>query len=178
MSTPKNLQRTPGGGPSTPRGKRPPNILLPTEHGTGAWVRRPASGWLRIRFQPRPVVHLDGTGPPWGRNGAFVHRPVSSSSRVGPQSALWATGAGMFRRVGFAYAAAIILVAGCSGSTGPQGATGATGPTGPAGAAGPAGPAGDAGPAGPNGSSGADPAAAFATATPIKHVVVIFGENI
>jgi phospholipase C len=84
----------------------------------------------------------------------------------------------MFRRVGFAYAAAIILVAGCSGSTGPQGATGATGPTGPAGATGPAGPAGDAGPAGPNGSSGADPAAAFATATPIKHIVVIFGENI
>ena len=43
---------------------------------------------------------------------------------------------------------------------------------------GPAGPAGDAGPAGPTANSGPDPAAAYATATPIKHVVVIFGENI
>ena len=73
------------------------------------------------------------------------------------------------------------MMAACSGSTGPQGATGAAGPQGPAGAAGPAGDAGPGGPAGPPGptaNSGPDPAAAFATATPIKHVVVIFNENI
>jgi phospholipase C len=87
----------------------------------------------------------------------------------------------MFKRMGFTFAAAVLIFAACSGSTGPQGATGstgATGPQGPAGATGPAGPDGDAGPAGPTGNSGADPAAAFATATPIKHVVIIFGENI
>jgi phospholipase C len=84
----------------------------------------------------------------------------------------------MFGRIGFTGAAAILMVAACSGSTGPQGATGATGPQGPAGTTGPAGPAGDAGPAGPTANSGPDPAASVATATPIKHVVVIFGENI
>jgi phospholipase C len=84
----------------------------------------------------------------------------------------------MFKRMGFTFAAAVFIFAACSGSTGPEGATGPTGPTGPAGATGPAGPGGDAGPAGPTGNSGPDPAAAFATATPIKHVVVIFGENI
>ena len=70
-------------------------------------------------------------------------------------------------------------MAACSGSTGPQGATGAAGPQGPAGAAShrDAGPGGPAHP-GPTANSGPDPAAAFATATPIKHVVVIFNENI
>ena len=75
----------------------------------------------------------------------------------------------MFKRIGVTLAAAIWMVAACSGSTGPQGATGATGP---------AGPGGDAGPAGPSAGSGPDPAAGFATATPIKHVIVIFNENI
>jgi phospholipase C len=88
----------------------------------------------------------------------------------------------MLQRIGFTCAAAaVLLLAACSGNTGPAGgtgATGATGPTGPAGATGPSGPGGDAGPAGPTGVSGTDPAASFATATPIKHVVVIFGENI
>jgi phospholipase C len=78
----------------------------------------------------------------------------------------------MFKRMGVTFAAAIFMVAACSGNTGPQGATGATGATGPAG------PGGDAGPAGPSAGSGPDPAAAFATATPIKHVIVIFNENI
>jgi phospholipase C len=84
-------------------------------------------------------------------------------------------------------------VTGCGGK-GDTGATGATGPEGPpgeAGAPGPQGPAGEAGPPGPAGPAGgttpadggtitttADQAAAFATTTRIKHVVIIFGENI
>ncbi len=78
-------------------------------------------------------------------------------------------------------------VAGC----GSNGATGATGPEGEAGATGPQGPAGEAGPPGPPGAVGtssdggtgsttttSDPAAALVTATKIKHLVIIFGENI
>jgi phospholipase C len=109
--------------------------------------------------------------------------------------ALWISGAAV---VGGVYAAA-----GCSGSTGPAGpagdngeagapgATGATGPAGEAGAkgmpgstgpGGPAGPAGEAGAPGPAGEAGAggrpDPAANFPTATKIKHIVVVFGENV
>ena len=64
---------------------------------------------------------------------------------------------------------AALVVAGCSGDQGP---------TGPQGPAGPSGPTGPQGPTGPSGGQGADPAAGFATATPIKHLVVIFGENI
>ena len=75
----------------------------------------------------------------------------------------------MIHRIGFIVAAAAIAVAGCSGDKGPAG---------PQGPAGPAGPAGPQGPAGPSGGQGADPAAAYQTATPIKHVVIIFGENI
>jgi phospholipase C len=75
----------------------------------------------------------------------------------------------VIHRIRFVVAAAAIAVAACSGDTGPQG---------PAGPAGPQGPAGPAGPQGPSGGQGADPAAAYQTATPIKHVVVIFGENI
>jgi phospholipase C len=78
----------------------------------------------------------------------------------------------VINRIRSIVAVATIALAGCSGDQGPAG------PAGPAGPQGPAGPAGPQGPAGPTGNSGADPAAGFATATPIKHVVVIFGENI
>ncbi len=71
--------------------------------------------------------------------------------------------------------------AGPEGPAGPQGDAGPAGPQGDAGPVGPSGPQGDAGPAGPGvdaGPASGDPAAALATATPIKHIVVIFGENI
>jgi phospholipase C len=93
--------------------------------------------------------------------------------------------------------------AACSGSTGPAGPqgeqgqageAGAEGPTGEAGAQGPQGPGGEAGAQGsqgPGGEAGApgtaeasapptiyDPAAAYATKTKIKHVVIVFGENV
>ena len=72
-------------------------------------------------------------------------------------------------------AAAMTITAGVLASAG---CTGDNGDPGPAGPAGPTGPAGPAGPGGVNAPGGSDPAAAFATATPIKHVVIIFGENI
>jgi phospholipase C len=79
----------------------------------------------------------------------------------------------MLRKVGLAAAVAgIIFMAGC-GDKGDTGATGATGAAGAAGATGPAGPAGASGATAP-----VDVAAGYTTATPIKHVVVIFGENI
>jgi phospholipase C len=101
----------------------------------------------------------------------------------------------MFKRSALCLGIASILAfIACSGSTGPAGPAGPPGPAGPAGPdgpagdAGPAGPAGDAGPAGPAGDAGppgagvdagpVDPAAAFVTASPIKHLVVIFGENV
>jgi phospholipase C len=71
---------------------------------------------------------------------------------------------------------------GAPGAPGPAGDAGPPGPPGPAGDAGPPGPVGDAGPPGPGSDAGpagsTDPAALFATATPIKHLVVIFGENV
>lgn len=112
----------------------------------------------------------------------------------------------MIRYVGLTMVAAMVALSGCTGdkgdagpagsagpvgSAGPSGADGAdgakgatgadgkTGPTGPAGS----GAAGDTG----NGEAGAtgstppgsvDEAAKFATKTAVKHVVVIFGENI
>ncbi len=73
----------------------------------------------------------------------------------------------MFKRIALSLAvAALVGVAGCDGNTGPQGATGATGATGPAGPTGPAAPTGD------------QTAAGYTTATPIKHLVVIFQENV
>jgi phospholipase C len=73
--------------------------------------------------------------------------------------------------------AAVLIAAACSGS---NGSTGQAGPAGPAGPSGPTGPAGPAGPTGPGATSdaGVDGAAALKTATPIKHVVIIFNENI
>src|SRR5580658_10581519 len=73
--------------------------------------------------------------------------------------------------------------AGAPGPAGQAGAAGAAGPAGPAGAAGPQGSAGEGGVSGPPGSAEAganfpDPATLYATATPVKHVVVVFGENI
>jgi phospholipase C len=65
---------------------------------------------------------------------------------------------------------------GSAGSSGNQGGTGAAGPAGPAGSTGATGPAGPAGEAGAPGRP--DPAASLPTATKIKHLVVIFGENI
>jgi phospholipase C len=66
-------------------------------------------------------------------------------------------------------AAGLVLLAAC----GSDGKNGASGPAGPAGATGPAGPSGPAGP-----TTAPDVAAMYATATPIKHIVIIFGENI
>ena len=78
----------------------------------------------------------------------------------------------MLSKIGVALAmAGIVMMGGCS--DGKDGAPGATGAAGPAGPAGPTGPTGPAGPTVPP-----DTAATFATATPIKHIVVIFGENI
>jgi phospholipase C len=102
----------------------------------------------------------------------------------------------MSNRIGLCVAVGVVLAAAaCSGgSAGPAGAAGAPGPAGPAGSPGAPGPAGEAGAPGPAGSAGApgtpgttpeggtsgrpDPAAQLATATKIKHLVVIFGENI
>jgi phospholipase C len=75
---------------------------------------------------------------------------------------------------------------GSKGDTGAAGASGANGANGAAGATGPQGPAGEAGAPGATGATGDggtvvnsnDPASALATATKIKHLVVIFGENI
>ncbi len=71
---------------------------------------------------------------------------------------------------------------GAQGATGDAGAPGMQGPSGNNGPIGPAGEAGAPGMTGPAGEAGApgrpDPAAALPTATPIKHLVVIFGENI
>jgi phospholipase C len=70
--------------------------------------------------------------------------------------------------------AAALPGAGCTGPTGPVGVKGDKGDqggTGGQGSAGNQGPTGDPGTA-------PDPAAAFTTTTPIKHVVIIFGENV
>src|SRR5579859_3607613 len=71
---------------------------------------------------------------------------------------------------------------GANGANGAQGANGQNGASGEAGAQGPQGPQGPAGPAGPGAEGGAgpvtDPAASLPTATKIKHIVVVFGENI
>jgi phospholipase C len=90
--------------------------------------------------------------------------------------------------IGTAFILSVVGVAvGCC-----SGDKGDTGDTGPAGPAGPAGPTGHAGPAGAGGEAGApgrggeagtgstltDSAAAYATATKIKHIVVVFGENV
>jgi phospholipase C len=67
------------------------------------------------------------------------------------------------------------------GPAGEAGATGVTGASGEAGARGATGAHGEAGATGPAAEAGtgrADPAAQFATATKIKHLVIIFGENI
>jgi phospholipase C len=94
----------------------------------------------------------------------------------------------MSSRIGLCTAVGIVVAAiGCSsGSAGPAGPAGAEGPAGPAGPPGAAGEAGAPGapgapgttPEGGTASGRPDPAAQFATATKIKHVVVIFGENI
>ncbi len=108
-------------------------------------------------------------------------------------------------RLGIGVLGVLAVAAGCSGggSAGPAGPAGTNGTNGAAGPAGPAGPAGSAGTAGANGEAGAagangeagaagaggeagaaggtgrsDPATAYTTATKIKHVVVVFGENI
>jgi phospholipase C len=69
--------------------------------------------------------------------------------------------------------------AACSGDKGDPGQAGPGGAAGPGGPGGSTGPTGPAGPPGTgNTPPGGDPAAGFATATPIKHVVIIFGENV
>ena len=98
---------------------------------------------------------------------------------------------------------ALIIAAGCGGDKGDTGAQGSAGeagmegPEGPSktgaqGSQGPQGPAGPAGEAGANGSNATgadaspgeagpgttDPATQYATSTKIKHIVVVFGENI
>ncbi|HEX4445953.1 MAG TPA: alkaline phosphatase family protein, partial [Polyangiaceae bacterium] len=93
------------------------------------------------------------------------------------------------RRSGLGLACLVAsAIAGCSGDKGDTGASGPTGPEGPAGEAGAPGTPGEPGANGEGGTPGTtpdggtpatgDPAAAFATATKIKHVVVVFGENI
>jgi phospholipase C len=78
----------------------------------------------------------------------------------------------MLSKIGVALAmAGIVIMGGCS-----DGKDGATGAQGPAGSAGPTGPSGPTGPAGPT--TPTDTAASLATVTPIKHIVVIYGENI
>jgi phospholipase C len=73
-------------------------------------------------------------------------------------------------------AAAVMMIgAGCSGD---QGDPGPAGPQGPAGGEGSQGPAGPSGSNGSNAGPAGDAAAALPTATPIKHVVIIFGENV
>jgi phospholipase C len=68
-------------------------------------------------------------------------------------------------------AALLLAGSGCTGDTGAKGDKGDPGAQGSAGSQGSQGSAGTA-PTTP------DPAAAFTTATPIKHVVIIFGENV
>jgi phospholipase C len=113
----------------------------------------------------------------------------------------------MTSRIGLCFAVAVVVAAvACSGGTGPagsagengeagvpgaQGAAGAAGPAGEAGvtgatgspgvqgSTGSAGEAGTPGPAGEAGPSGhTDAAAMLPTTTKIKHLVVIFGENV
>ena len=78
------------------------------------------------------------------------------------------------------FAAALMIGTGalsgasCSGDQGDAGPAGPAGPGGTAGSQGPTGPQGPGGTAGPGG----DPAAALPTTTPIKHVVIIFSENV
>jgi phospholipase C len=70
---------------------------------------------------------------------------------------------------------------GTAGPAGPPGPAGEAGPPGPPGEAGPPGQPGEAGPPGfvsDAGNVGTGPASQFPTATKIKHLVVIFGENI
>jgi phospholipase C len=80
---------------------------------------------------------------------------------------------------------------GATGATGETGSNGAMGSAGEAGASGAPGATGEAGAPGANGEAGApgatgeaglpgasDPAATYPTATKIKHVVIVFGENI
>ncbi len=109
----------------------------------------------------------------------------------------------MIRYVGLTVVAAFVALSGCTGDKGDMGPAGAAGPAGSAGPAGPSGAdgakgdkgdTGDQGPAGPGaagqtgiGEAGAtgnappgtvDEAAKYPTKTAVKHVVVIFGENI
>jgi phospholipase C len=96
----------------------------------------------------------------------------------------------MRKSIGLKLAVGLALFAAGCGSKGDKGDPGPQGPAGEAGAPGQQGVAGEAGPPGPAGEAGApadagappsgrpDPAAQFATATKIKHVVVVFGENI
>jgi phospholipase C len=101
---------------------------------------------------------------------------------------------------GSIFSAALVLAgtlagSGCTGNPGAkgdQGDPGSAGPQGPQGPQGGSGSQGNQGPQGPQGGSGSqgpagppgpppttnDPAAAFITNTPIKHVVVIFNENV
>src|SRR5580658_8757353 len=81
------------------------------------------------------------------------------------------------------WAGSALVGCGSNGAAGPPGPAGEAGPPGPPGEAGPPGPPGEAGPPGSpspsdSGSPSTDPAAQFPTATKIKHLVVIFGENI
>ncbi len=101
-----------------------------------------------------------------GSNGAAG--PAGPAGDAGPAGASGATGATGATGSG----------AGGGGATGAAGATGSGGATGAGGATGPAGATGAAGEAGAPGAGLTDPASAFPTATKIKHVVVVFGENV
>jgi phospholipase C len=102
------------------------------------------------------------TGPAGSAGPAGATGPAGPAGATGPQGPSGSTGA--------------------TGSTGPTGSTGATGSTGPVGSTGATGASSVTGFSCTTGLAAAagvpDAAADLNTATPIKHLVVIFGENI
>ena len=143
-----------------------------------------------------PATHLE---PSLAASSATHRLRIHANGTQGLRAVRGATPRlrAMSSRIGLSAAVILVVAAaacGSTGSTGAAGATGAAGPAGPAGSQGAAGPAGAAGstgatgPAGPSGTSGeagapgaggrSDAAAALPTATKIKHLVVIFGENV
>jgi phospholipase C len=108
---------------------------------------------------------------------AAAYAAGCSSGETGPAGPAGAQGA-----TGAAGTPGTSGSAGSPGATGTAGTPGASGPQGPGGSNGEAGAPGATGPQGPGGDGGLsgrpDPAAAFPTATKIKHLVVIFGENV
>ncbi len=134
---------------------------------------------MHVRYSPSRLVSVvalalaacsgsDGKNGTPGATGA--PGPKGDSGMQGAQGATGPSGG-----VGPAGAEGAQGPAGSQGAQGPAGSQGATGAQGAQGAQGPRGYKGDAG---VNAVGTTDLAARYATATPIKHVVVIFGENV